>query len=269
MASAKARGITMKTMVFQHNQSEESFESKISAINSSDTLLSDQSLQQQEFLETLSSFRQGGLRRNLPDDQSEAEESFNESDFKLPDLENNIVTMNLLRQKLEKKQKKRIEWIHKLVEEEAKTLNSVDFLALVGDEYFKPADLHGSISTSALKARRIKAEAAAELATVKQVITRKPGHHRDKMRYTTLEVIEEESTLDHPKLDSIHQKIEDLRQEVVERWCLRHGKLESGAYCNEKKRKLRAWFRELDEDRSGEVNVEELVSCSSCCCRRW
>lgn len=67
-----------------------------------------------------------------------------------------------------------------------------------------------------------------------------------------------ESSIDHPKLDSVHEKMEDLRQEACEKWCILHGKQINEKYSNLEKRMLRKWFKELDYDGSGEVNVEEL-----------
>jgi hypothetical protein len=50
----------------------------------------------------------------------------------------------------------------------------------------------------------------------------------------------------------------DLKQEEIENWCRKHGKKYAQRYTNKDKRMLRHWFKELDTDGSGEVNVEEL-----------
>ena len=69
---------------------------------------------------------------------------------------------------------------------------------------------------------------------------------------------EEESTLDKPKLGSIEEKLEDLRHELIEKWCKKRGHIASFDFNNKDKRLLRNWFRELDWDGSGEVDVHEL-----------
>ncbi|RYG94989.1 hypothetical protein EON65_56645, partial [archaeon] len=66
------------------------------------------------------------------------------------------------------------------------------------------------------------------------------------------------SSLDHPKLNSVEEKKEDIRQESIEHWCKKHGMQPKQKYSNLEKRLLRKWFQALDYDGSGEVNVEEL-----------
>lgn len=65
-------------------------------------------------------------------------------------------------------------------------------------------------------------------------------------------------SIDHPKLGSVQEKIEDHRQQGIEAWCKKHCKLINQKYTNKEKRLLRKWFEALDYDGSGEVNVEEL-----------
>jgi len=68
----------------------------------------------------------------------------------------------------------------------------------------------------------------------------------------------DESTLDHPGLDSLEEKMEDLRQEFIEKWCTSRGLKAATSFINKDKRALRRWFKELDYDGSKEVNVAEL-----------
>ena len=68
----------------------------------------------------------------------------------------------------------------------------------------------------------------------------------------------EESTLAKPKLGSLEEKLEDLRHELIEKWCKKRGLVPAVDFSNKDKRLLRNWFRELDYDGSGEVNVHEL-----------
>lgn len=65
----------------------------------------------------------------------------------------------------------------------------------------------------------------------------------------------EVSTLDHPLLGSLEEKLEDLRQEETEQWCLKRGRPAACKYINKDKRVLRRWFNELDYDHSGEVSI--------------
>lgn len=67
-----------------------------------------------------------------------------------------------------------------------------------------------------------------------------------------------ESTLNHPRLGSIEEKKEDLRQELIEKYCKKKGLKYNEKYTNKEKRKLRLWFKAMDYDNSGEVDVEEL-----------
>lgn len=69
---------------------------------------------------------------------------------------------------------------------------------------------------------------------------------------------EEKSTLDKPKLGSTEEKLEDLRYELIEKWCKKRGHVPAVDFTNRDKRLLRNWFRELDYDGSGEVDVNEL-----------
>ena len=68
----------------------------------------------------------------------------------------------------------------------------------------------------------------------------------------------DESTIDFPKLGSLEEMCEDLRQEQIEKYCTAHGRKAAARFVNSDKRMLRKWFRELDVDHSGEVSVSEL-----------
>lgn len=136
-----------------------------------------------------------------------------------------------------------------------------------------PMSIRRSSSDAALnpaqvRARRNSLECKSELALIKHVICRGAGELRDKLTAMEHQLEMEskygidddyrESTLDHPKLGSIEEKMEDLRHEEIERWCAKHGLRTNEKYTNMEKRKLRRWFQAMDNDGSGEVNVEEL-----------
>jgi len=74
----------------------------------------------------------------------------------------------------------------------------------------------------------------------------------------TVEDFGEESTIEFPKLGTIEEKIQDLRQEEYEVYCKKHGRTAAARFRNKDKRMLRKWFNELDRDGSGEVSVMEL-----------
>ena len=52
--------------------------------------------------------------------------------------------------------------------------------------------------------------------------------------------------------------IDDIRQERLEKWCLKHGKKPAVKFLLKDKLALRRWFYSLDTDGSGEVNTDEL-----------
>lgn len=104
-------------------------------------------------------------------------------------------------------------------------------------------NVNNNVSKAQAKLLRAKTEATLELniakATVKADITNN--------RVT--------STQD---LELLKEKALDLYEEANEKWCAHHGKRVTGEYNNKEKRQLRCWFKELDYDQSGEVNVNEL-----------
>eukprot|EP01035_Chromulina_nebulosa_P017206 gene17206-22727_t len=95
----------------------------------------------------------------------------------------------------------------------------------------------------------------------KSIIRRKSSlliSSSDKNNLLNEDAIHDISTLDHPKIDSLEEKLEDLRQEEVEKWCFRRGKKPAYKLLNKEKRQLRKWFKEIDVDGSGEVTAVEL-----------
>lgn len=104
------------------------------------------------------------------------------------------------------------------------------------------------------KIRRAEMEGKIELATVKNVVKRKVLD----ARVFDASNDDKESSLDHPKLNSIEEKLEDLRHEDIEKWCVKHGRVAACKLFNHEKRVLRRWFKEIDVDGSGEVTADEL-----------
>jgi Ca2+-binding EF-hand superfamily protein len=105
--------------------------------------------------------------------------------------------------------------------------------------------------------RNVKKEALSELSLVKSVV----GHDHGKLEdlsTKTVKDFEEESTIEFPRLQSVEEKLEDLRAEGYETWWRRRGRQIAARFSNEDKRMLRKWFQELDYDQSGEVSVVEL-----------
>jgi len=118
----------------------------------------------------------------------------------------------------------------------------------------------GLYSTCSQRQRlqRFKHTAAEEL----HIVHRTVGANFDKIKglasMQSPEEFGEESTIDFPRLGSLEEKYEDLRQEQIEKFCKAHGKVAAARFQNSDKRMLRKWFRELDIDNSGEVSVAEL-----------
>lgn len=205
------------------------------------------------------------------DDQSTSastHNTFTEKDFKLPDLEV-AIGMDLNDILLHDRHKKQFKTIKHEIIKEHTTLTRLDRLANTTDDEIALHHKKGvKLGASATRKLRVKLECEAELATMRQIVTRKPGELTDKLKAMQEQIESEsangidddmrESSIDHPKLDSVHEKMEDLRQEAVEKWCASRGKDINEKYSNLEKRMLRKWFKELDYDGSGEVNVEEL-----------
>jgi hypothetical protein len=191
--------------------------------------------------------------------------SFNEKDFQLPDLEtNNYVDFES--EKDAKRQLKLMNSVQFEIRNEKKLLRDLDELAKRPDEHFSRR--RGVVDRpNVLRAIRGRHEGESELKILKNVLSRKPGDLEEKM--TILQSLLEGTfegdpdevmppTIDHPKLGSLEEKLEDLRQEEIEHWCYKHGTTANEKYTNIEKRMLRKWFQALDYDGSGEVNVEEL-----------
>lgn len=191
--------------------------------------------------------------------------TFLEKDFQLPDLEVNS-TGNLEDQKAEQRLLQRIHRIKQEIQGEKNLLRKIDHLDDIPNKEFERRRGIGESETR-LKILKSTNEANIELNVVERVLCREPGELEETLN--VLEAIAEgtfegneddyaESTIDHPKLGSVEEKMEDLRQSSIERWCALREKVPNQKYSNEEKRKLRRWFRALDYDGSGEVNVEEL-----------
>lgn len=191
--------------------------------------------------------------------------SFGEKDFHLPDLEMTFAA-DFEKANEQKRTLQRMNTIKIEIEEEKKLFKDLDVIAGLPDEQFSRR--RGIIDRKErLKAVRGKHEGEAELRLLKHVISRKPGDLKEKMSifeqlvngtYEGDPDEHVESSIDHPKLNSVHEKLEDKRQTDIEDWCARRGKTVKQPYTNKEKRILRKWFQQLDYDGSGEVNVEEL-----------
>lgn len=206
----------------------------------------------------------------LHDEKSISESTNNsmvEKDFRLPELEVQI-GMDLNDILLHERHKKKYQVIKKEVDREKRCLTRLDDLAHKTQLLASTSPMGAKLSVTASRKLRLKLECEAELTTLKQIVTRKPGEIADKVKEMKEQIEEEsrngiadehrESSIDHPALDSVHEKMEDLRQEECEKWCILHGKAINEKYTNLEKRMLRKWFKELDYDGSGEVSVEEL-----------
>jgi hypothetical protein len=191
--------------------------------------------------------------------------TFLEEDFQLPDLEVNS-TCNLENQLDEQRQRARINQLKSSINKEKSLLRAVDRLPRIPDSYFSKKK-----GVAARPERVVELRSSfgskTELDVLKNSLCRNPGRVEETLEI--LEAIAEgtfegdadeyaESTIDHPKLGSVEEKLEDLRQFSIEEWCARRGKVPNQKYTNSEKRMLRKWFRALDYDGSGEVNVEEL-----------
>jgi calcium-binding protein CML len=199
---------------------------------------------------------------------SSTRNTFADKDFKLPDLEVQI-GMDLNDVLLHDKHKKQLKKMAHEIKRERVCLSRLDKLAQTSNEDLGMTNITGmKLSASATRKLRVKLECEAELNTIRQIVTRKPGELVDKLQALKEQIESEslngidddhrESSIDHPQLDSVHEKMEDLRQEACEMWCKSRGKEINEKYTNLEKRMLRKWFKELDYDGSGEVNVEEL-----------
>lgn len=121
----------------------------------------------------------------------------------------------------------------------------------------KSINLGAKRSLIGARMHNVKGEARKELDFVKSVVGKDHGKLQELSR-KTVEDFEEESTIEFPKLHTVEEKLEDLRQEGYETWWRRRGREIAARFSNKDKRMLRKWFQELDYDGSGEVSVVEL-----------
>jgi hypothetical protein len=197
---------------------------------------------------------------------SSSSATFLEEDFQLPDLDLSIAG-NLDAVRAEESSKRRINKLKNEITYEKKLHKKLDHrLPKIPDSYF--CNSKGiKVRPEKVSLMRSTMNAKAQLELMKHSLRRKPGEPKEDL--DILQSIAEgtfqgdedeyaESTLDHPKLGSNEEKLEDFRQSGIEYWCAKRGKVPHQTYTNEQKRMLRKWFRALDTDGSGEVNVEEL-----------
>ena len=121
----------------------------------------------------------------------------------------------------------------------------------------KSINLGAKRSLIGARMHNVRGEAKKELDFVKSVVGKDHGRLQELSRMT-VEDFEEESTIEFPKLHTVEEKLEDLRQEGYETWWRRRGREIAARFSNKDKRMLRKWFQELDYDGSGEVSVVEL-----------
>lgn len=190
---------------------------------------------------------------------------FTEDDFQIPELEVNHGT-DFQTDQENKRTLHRMASVKLKLDEEKKVFQNLDNLAMAPDELFRRKKGIAE-REEATRRRRGQHEGEAELRLLKHVISRRPGDWRSQVNVLqklvdgTYEGDPDDlklSTIDNPKLGSVHEKLEDDRQDQLEHWCQKHGKKVRQKYTNQEKRMLRRWFQQLDNDGSGEVNVEEL-----------
>eukprot|EP01031_Cornospumella_fuschlensis_P043543 gene43543-53236_t len=187
--------------------------------------------------------------------------SFNEQDFQLPDLEvRNAADFDV--EKTLKRQMVRRKSIQFEMKQEKQLFAELDEIMKASDAEF--SDRPGVVDRpTKLRIRRGEKEAEAELDLLHYTMKRRPGEWKDQIKVLE-EIINGEydgddadevagiSSVDHPKLNSVEEKKEDIRQEEIERWCKKHGVRPKQKYSNLEKRLLRKWFQALDYDGSGE-----------------
>ena len=121
----------------------------------------------------------------------------------------------------------------------------------------KSINLGAETSLVGTRMKKLKKETRGELDFVRSVVGNDHLALKDLSK-KTLEDFEDESTLDFPRLNTIEEKLEDLRQEKYEHFHNKRGRKMAARFPNKDKRMLRKWFQELDFDGSGEVSVLEL-----------
>ena len=115
-----------------------------------------------------------------------------------------------------------------------------------------------SVCSQRRRLQRFRHTAAEELNIIHRTVGANFDNVKTLASMKSPEEFGEESTIDFPRLGSLEEKYEDLRQEQIEKFCNAHGKVAAARFQNSDKRMLRKWFRELDIDNSGEVSVAEL-----------
>lgn len=121
----------------------------------------------------------------------------------------------------------------------------------------KSINLGSEPSLVGTRMKRLQGEARSELDFVRSIVGYDHLALKDLSK-KTLKDFEDESTLDFPRLNTIEEKMEDLRQEGYEHFHHKRGRKMAARFPNKDKRMLRKWFQELDFDGSGEVSVMEL-----------
>lgn len=191
--------------------------------------------------------------------------SFDEKDFQLPDLEiDNGANWESIQQ--EKTLRKKLADLQSQLNKERRIYCRLDTIKNIPKE--KLSKKKGIIdSESEMNLKRADIHARGQITAIKYAIQRPPGDLKEDIEiyksildgsFTGDDEDFMESTVDHPKLNSVEEKLEDLRQDENEKWCGKHGKKMNEKYTNREKRLLRKWFQAMDYDGSGEVNVEEL-----------
>lgn len=187
--------------------------------------------------------------------------NFTENDFRLPDLEFNS-GVDLEAENAKKVKLRRMNTLKSQILEESQLLNALDFIEENPDSHL--TEVQKSISESKFKrrVRKVNHQSKMELNVLKHVICRQSGEMKDElkthMQHIAREKAEqarresqdeydddghdelaqeeeegeeaEESTLEHPKIGSLQEKLEDLRQEQIEHWCKKHNK-KSGIFA--------------------------------------
>lgn len=182
--------------------------------------------------------------------------SFEDSDFALPPLEQGS-DMQLESYRKHQKKQKRERAILSKMKHEQKILGNLD--ALSQTSYQSLARTGVVEHEKTLMRRKNELRTAMELMLLEHVVKRRPGDFKSELEKLQAEDIDLEDGLDHPKLGSLEEKMEDIRIEQYEEHFRKRGKAQNLKHTNKDKRILRKWFQELDQDGSGEVNVEELL----------
>ena len=151
---------------------------------------------------------------------------------------------NLLGTKVDKKENEIKEQVHR---------NGMRKILNMG----KSINLGAERSLVGTRMKNLKDEARSELDFVQSVVGNDHLHLKE-LSQKTLRDFEDESTLDFPRLNTLEEKLEDLRQERYEQFHNKRGRTMAARFLNKDKRMLRKWFQELDFDGSGEVSVIEL-----------